>query len=975
MILRSTMPQRCRILIAFLSPCLRLAMLFMVASVHAGDIGEPLRMDLAGEWRFRLDPENRGMDERWFTQVLDDSVRLPGTTDENQKGTRIDESPIDRLARVWYWKGAAWYQRDVEIPESWAGKRITLSLERTKHVRVWVDDAFCGWNDSLSAPHVHDLSRVLKPGKHTISLLVDNSILPPVGPAHAVDERTQTNWNGVVGRIELKATDPVWVDEAQAYPDLSSGKVKVKAWLRNATGTPVKGWLIAHLRTRHGEQLNYHHKTEVQLDALGPEQTVEFTMDPDKPLPRWDEHHPQLVELDLWLRTSQGGASHENREVVRFGMREFTRSGGQLMINGVPVLLRGRLDCANYPLTGYPPMDRASWQRILGILKDWGINHVRFHSWCPPQAAFEVADEMGFYFQAELPNKRSAFNADDSKEAAVHNIDFLEPDLSNSKVSLYDYGKREGELIFRHFGNSPSFVMFTLGNELGRNDGMFQMVKYFRSIDPRRLYAQGSNNLHWNPSLAKGDDFWVAKSLEKSGRLIRGSDSVFNEGLVPHIDFRPPSTLVDYRAAIAGCPVPAIGHETGQFQVYPDFRDIAKFTGVTRARNFEIFRERLDKAGMLDQAQHFVDASGVLAAICYREDIEAALRTPGFGGFQLLDIQDFPGQGTALVGMLNDFMENKGFIQPAEWRQFCSEVVPLVRMEKYCWTTNEEFSGRIELAHYGPAELKRGSVDVFITAEDGKELVRCRMLNDGELKPGSLNPLGEFRFDFKLARLAVPQKLWLTVAVDGTRYRNRYPLWVYPPQVDTRVPEGVLVSRQFSDPETRRHLDAGGRVLLLPKLDRLPHSVGGAFQTDFWSPMFTQAAIKRGMEPPPGTLGILCDPESPAISAFPTESHSNWQWWQLVKHSRPIVLDDTAKDYRPVVQVIDNFARNHKLGLIFETRVGKGAMIVCAIDLPALQEFPEGRQMLHSLVQRAASEHFRPAAEIPVDLLGKLLPE
>lgn len=928
-------------------------------------------INLAGAWRFQLDADKVGVDQAWQTKILADQVKLPGTTDENQKGILKNDAPLDMLARVWFWKGAAWYQRDIEIPDTWAGKRVTLMLERTKNTRVWVDQTFCGWDDTLSAPQVFDVTKAMSPGKHTITVLVDNSVMPPVGPSHAVDERTQTNWNGVVGRIELKATDPVWIDEVQVVPDIKKNEVKLRAVLRNATGKPVTGTLKVSGQSTNIANTQSFRRQGMTVELGGERSEVNFTYAPDEKLPLWDEFSPALIHLVLVLETSGEAGKFSHGELVRFGMVEFTREGSQLMVNGKRAFLRGRLDCANYPITGYPPMDRVSWQRILKIQKDWGINHVRYHSWCPPAVAFEVADELGMYFQAELPNKRSAFKAPEGNAAAIHNIDFLAVNQSSDKVSLYDYGKREGELIAKWFGNSPSFVMFTLGNELGRDEGMFELVNYFRKMAPNRLYAQGSNNMHWKPSLAPGDDFWVAKSLEEKDRLIRGSDSVFNPGLMPHIDFREPSTMVDYIKAIEGTPVPAIGHETGQFQVYPDFRDIAKFTGVVRAKNYEIFRERLKQAGMLDQAQDFVYASGKLAAICYREDIEAALRTPGFGGFQLLDIQDFPGQGTALVGMLNDFMEPKGFIQADEWRKFCSETVPLIRMQGYTWTNEQNFSGKVQVAHYGATDFNDCTVSAVLTAGDGK-VIDTKEFTKVDLKTGFLNDVGEHAVKFADLGIKVPQKLVLTLSVKGTSYSNDYPLWIYPVKVDLDAPKGVMVAASFA--AARDHLASGGKVLLLPKLDKLPHSVGGAFQTDFWSPMFTQAAKKRGMEPPPGTLGILCNPKSPALAGFPTEFHSNWQWWQLVKHSRPIVLDDTADDYRPLVQSIDNFDRNHKLGVIFETKVGKGSLLVCAIDLPGLQNKPEGRQMLHSLQQYVGSDAFAPKHELATELLEKLLP-
>ena len=176
-------------------------------------------------------------------------------------------------------------------------------------------------------------------------------------------------------------------------------------------------------------------------------------------------------------------------------------------------------------------------------------------------------------------------------------------------------------------------------------------------------------------------------------KSVRGSFATVDAPL-GHVQIGPANTMTDYRRSIAGVRVPVIGHEVGQYTVFPDFREIAKYTGVLRARNLEIFREKLRAKGMLDQAEQFRQASGALAVLCYREDIEAALRTPGFGGFQLLDLQDFPGQGTALVGILDAFMDSKGLIEPKAWREFCSEVVPLVRMKKYAWTTGRDLYGR-----------------------------------------------------------------------------------------------------------------------------------------------------------------------------------------------------------------------------------------------------------------------------------------
>ncbi|MHC4087283.1 MAG: sugar-binding domain-containing protein [Planctomycetota bacterium] len=942
--------------------------ILVTCSVRAGHVLPTLPLN--GIWKFRLDAEDVGIAEQWYALEFDDTIQLPGTTDENHKGIKKDEQCIDRLSRVWYWKGPAWYQRRVTIPNAWDGKRITLFLERSKHTRVWVNRTFCGWEDTLSAPQVFDVTLAMTPGKHTLTVLVDNARLPPVGPSHAVDERTQTNWNGIVGKMELRATAPVWLEDVQVYPNAKEKKALVRTVVGNITGKAVSGQIAVECKSYNVDKPSAFKTQSLKVKAPERDNVIEFTYKPGDDVPLWDEFQPAMLRLNLNLETTAGEERYHDQRSVSFGMRDFTRKRNRLTINGRPVFLRGKNDCCFFPLTGYPPMDKAGWLRVLSIAKSYGINHYRFHSWCPPEAAFEAADELGVYFQAEVPNKRSGFQAPEDKEAARHNIDRFDVESTLRKKSLYEYAKREGELIFKAFGNHPSFVMFTLGNELGRNQGMFEIVAHFKKIDPRHLYAQGTNNVHWNPNLAVGDDFWVTGKTSKT-LPVRGS--FFQADYPnPHIEHASPSTMVDFSESISGIPVPVIGHETGQFQVYPDFREIPKYTGVVKARNLEIFRERLKAAGMLDQAHDFMRASGALSAICYREDIETALRTPGLGGFQLLDLQDFPGQGTALVGILNVFMESKGLIKPEVWRRFCSETVPLLRMKKYTWTTDETFIGLVQIAHYGPADLPDARVTWTVTGRDGRK-VAAGAFDTITIEQGKVFEVD--MFSLPLSHIEASQRLTVTLAIDGTKYRNDYDIWVYPPEVDTSVPSGVMVTDSFTAAATQKHFGGGGKVLLLPKLDQLPHSIKGSFQTDFWCfPMFRRGAERRGIEVAPGTLGLLCDPKTPALAEFPTEFHSDWQWWHLVKNSRPIILDDTPAGYCPIVQVIDNFQRNHKLGLIAETKVGKGGMLICVIDLPGHQDKAEARQLLHSLLTYIDSAAFDPKAELDGKLLKKLLP-
>jgi hypothetical protein len=403
-----------------------------------------------------------------------------------------------------------------------------------------------------------------------------------------------------------------------------------------------------------------------------------------------------------------------------------------------------------------------------------------------------------------------------------------------------------------------------------------------------------------------------------------------------------------------------IGHEIGQYTVYPNFNEISKYTGVMRARNFEQFRNKLASAGMIDQADAFFRASGRLAALCYREEIEAALRTPGFGGFQILDLQDFPGQGTALVGILDAFMDSKGLIAPEEWRQFCNPVVLLARFEKYAWSSNETFQARIQVAHYGPRDLARETLLWSLQDVQNRSIAKGR-IKARSIEQGGVRTLGDIAAALK--PVAQPSRITLHLSLEKSKIATSYPLWIYPQVLATNA--AVTVVRSF-DETARQVLADGGRVLLVAEAkSRLANTVGGGFTTDFWCwPMFHNV---------PGTMGLLCDPKQPALAGFPTDFHSHWQWFHILTNSQPVILDSLPKDFRPLVQIIDNLDRVHRLGLIFEAKVGAGRLLVCAADLPALSDKPEARQLMASLFSYAGSDKFNPVRELSADAIADLL--
>ena len=790
------------------------------------------RTDLAGSWEFALDPEGVMTAESEF----DDSISLPGTTDLAGKGNEPSETvETMRLTRRHSYVGKAWYRRRVTIPAAWSRKDVTLFLERTKATTLYLDGREIGSLNNISTPQEYNLGQ-LKPGFHTIEIMVDNSGGVPSGvirSSHMYSEDTQTNWNGIIGDIELR---------------VSPGK---------------------------------------------------------KRLTKAAERMPRLVI-----------------------------SEGQFMAGGHKVFLRGKHDACVFPLTGHTPMDKESWSEYLGKCADYGINHVRFHSWCPPEAAFEAADDLGIYLQPELPFWGT---------------------LAGDE--LLEYLKKEGLGIIKTYGHHPSFALFSLGNELwGEPEVMRDLVDVFRAEAPHILYTNGTNAYLGMKGYVEGMDFQATartgwEPYETFDNQVRSSFAfcdALDGGILNHFH---PGTNRNFAGALKLSPVPVISHETGQFQTYPDYSEIDKYTGPLAPLNLMEFRRRLEEAGLGDQAEDFHLASGEWAARLYKADVEMCLRTPGLGGFQLLDIQDYPGQGSAYVGILDAFMDSKGTVTPEEWLGWCDEIVPLAEFEKYCWTSGETFKANIKIADFSGG---KGVTAVSWSLSFGDAAPE----SSGQLTPKAedgLTDLGGIEVNLEAVKKPVEGCLSVkAVGGDGKEHVNSWPIWVYP---DKGVPDGkgILITRTL-DKAALRTLEEGGKVLLMPK--DTAGTVGGLFQTDYWNyRMFKRICENNGKPVSPGTLGILTDPEHPLFKEFPTARHTDWQWFPIIKASRPVILD-SHPEIKPIVQVIDNVERNHKLGLVYETSVGKGKLLVCASDLDSVMEYPEARAFKTALLDYMLSEDF-----------------
>ena len=880
-------------------------------------------LDLSGEWDTTLG-----------------KCVLPGTSDQSRLGAGVSDTlDTSKLTRLYPFEGKLVYEKDIRIPRRLAGRNIALTMERTKPSTLRVDGREIGHQTHIYAPHCYIIGP-LKPGMHHFAIQIDNTLdeVPDVLPAgHSYSESTQTNWNGILGEFRLEVLPDPYIKSIQVYPDVSSHTVEVK--VEAVSSKSVETTLKASVRSYNTDTRQKIRVPSEPVSLSAGLQTLEFTVDMTEDQLLWSEFHPSLYQIELSLAKDKASA--------HFGMKDFRVEDGRLVLNGNKIIFRGKHDALVFPLTGYPPMDLQSWIDVFTKAREYGINHYRFHSCAPPKAAFDAADIVGIYIQAELP---------------------MWGEVTAEEAGTKDFMLREGEMLLDQVGNSPSFMLMGLGNELsGDLDEMRLWVNGFRSRDNRHLYDFGSNNFLGYKGRQAGEDVLITCRTDgPDGNFhhVRSSFSFADADDGGIINEQRPRTDRDYAYVVSSAGIPIIGHETGQFQSYPDYSQIGKYTGVLYPYNLVEFKRRLEAAGMADQQKEFAAQSAAFAAECYKEDIEYYMRTPGMGGFEMLDLQDYPGQGSALVGILDAFLDSKGGMDAAAWRGFCGPLVPLAEFSDFCLSVGKGFEADVLLANYTES-VWTGSIDWALSDKSGWQKSGSFGMTASQ---GEVSPAGHISVSFD----GMENASELTLTLDAGGVVNHYTLWLYPD--DPVIDYGNVVACSKLDSIVLSQLESGAHVLFVPDHNDIEAvSVGGLFTPDYWNySMFRKISLMLDRPVSPGTLCVLVDSDHHLFDSFPTEAHSTWQWWSIARNSRPLILD-SLPGCRPLVQVIDNVERCHRLGIVTEFKVGEGKLLLCTCDLDSICDTPEGRQFKKSILDYMNSDYFAPEYGLSVDELEALL--
>ena len=892
----------------------------------------------------------------WNVELDDGStyeMTLPGTLDGNQIGYKDDgsnqripddglgnvekikfdkNSPIvARFTRKYAYEGAAKLTKQIS-GNKFDGKRVFLDIERGRCIRLFINEVEvpCWQEASISTPYIFEITDLLS-DQMDVTIIADNSYpnLPrkAILYSSAATDETQTNWNGIIGDFRLRSEEPTFLSDVRVY---HKGK-KLLVEVDISATAYFQGLLeLSSPALKENVQMQVVAKTgitTITISDLPCAADIKF----------WDEYESNLYELTAIL---QG----RDTKKVTFGVRDFTADDGRLALNGRAIFLRSEANCAVFPETGHPSMDVLEWKEILEMYKSYGVNCMRFHSWCPPKAAFVAADEIGMLMQPELSHwdPEEAFESDES----------------------YQYYQVELQQIIKTYANHPSFVMLTFGNELCTSaighKRMGEMLEQAKKLDSTRLYANGSNVHYGQMECDQKSDFYT--SFKLFDKHLRGT---FDGNAHPmgqidgYINNEYPSATRNFdaemtylRKSYAG---PVFGFEVGQFEVLPDFDELADFNGVTAPINYELIKEKVVAAGLLPKWKRYVEATGELSRIAYREEVEAILRTKEMSGISLLGIQDFPGQGTALVGMLNSHLQPKpfDFARPAAFEAFFRSQLPLVYLPKYTYESSENLVSEIKIANYGKAKLT-GPVLYELKGED---VLISGSLAECSCPCGMLTSVGTL--NIPLENIKKSTKLDLTITIDEAT--NVYPIWVYVPVVPI-CPKTVYETQRI-DEHAKQILAEGGIVYLSPAStkEQLPHSIQAQFTTDFWS---VGSFAKQ-----PGGMGQLIDAAHPIFDNFPTETHSNWQWWAIASR-RAIILPE----YMPtIITEMDSYAYLRPMTKLMECRCGKGKLLLSSMGLQELQEYPEARALLASIYTYLESGQFNPQHEIDIATIASLV--
>lgn len=878
---------------------------------------------------------------------LRDLLRQEGLLfeDEEEQTEMQEDAGPSRCTRKYTYEGPIRISRTVKWTER-PEHRVFLEVERARFLRLFVDETEVPYfsTPTLITPHVFELTGLIH-GEHLLTIVSDNSYrgMPREGilASNMASEDTQTNWNGLLGRILLREERSSFIERLT----VRTGSGKASCYMEIVTEEPGT-WQVS----LHSNALVKDYTRTVTLKR-GTTAVVIEGLELRENAACWDEGKGLLYEMTADLAG--------DRKTVLFGIRDLQiDERGRITLNSRTVFLRGTTDFAVRPETGYLPATEESWEAVFGAFRDYGANFVRFASCCPPEAAFSVADRMGILIMAELSLADSADAFSDDTSRAYYRHELLK--------------------LLRVFGNHPSLAVVSFGSRIGLKGEGSEFARHLlelaRRTDSSRFYAIGSG-------------------AKKEGRFTRDDGDVLCyselDGGMPEATRR----MAVIAADLGACPI------------LPDFSELDLFSGFIVPGHLLAMQKNMERAGLMSSWKRLIENSGENALLARRETVSRAFRNPRLSGVALLSLQDFPGRDSALFGVLNSHMIPKpfDFSDPKRFRTFFSDQVLSIELPAYSYVYGSDFRALVTCINYsgedslrevtwtltGPDIIASGSFPPVNAPSGGRTVLGCiraklitetdrasmeEPLTETEEEPADFeellkNPLAFLEQQLRLEEeeekreeTGIPEPVALTLTVRSGKFREDRPVYLYPPVLPV-CPDDVFEADGISL-DVLTILRSGGTVFLTPPAteEALPGSEATGFS----------ASLPRDPVHPDTvtTMGARIRKEHPVFRMFSTEDFSDLRWLRLMENSRAVEL---PRGVNPIIGELDSCRGTRKLGKLFEFRCLNGNVFFSCLGLKEKIHLPEGRNLLRSIYAYLDSYDFSPSDAVSLDELRSMI--
>lgn len=936
--------------------------------VPAGYAASREVVSLDGIWSFATDPENRGEAEKWFepaaklpamplsgyAPTANGTIRVPGIWDNQGYGKETDKVRHNFV-------GKGWYRRQVEIPQTWAGRRVFLLITgASRYSKVWVDAHFLGEHIGCLSVQEYDMTEFATPGTTvTVAIQVDSKQRWAVDSLYgtfSLADFMDIEWGGIWGHVRMEARSDAWLSDLFVQPDVPGSSCSASATLSGKAGLADTAKLAVF--DKAGRCVL---EVGVPVDsgmAAGQTIVVKASLSGAE---LWTPEAPTLYTGRLSLM--KGGEVLDAVESP-FGMRQFAIDGPYFLLNGKRLMLRGYGDDHIYPEEMAMPSDKEVHLRRLRIIKSYGFNHVRHHSAIMPPEYYDACDEIGMISTAEFPIcYHIALPGVGTKWRE------LVPAGTDPAAALDTY-RREWTAVVRQYRNHPSIISWVMGNELGQYDSLPKPRALFadiaRKYDPRRFFID-SDGVAWTVLHdPKNDrdmlDFYT----------IQFDDPGANPIDVPG-KFNSPRPLK-----------PSISHEAGNYVTFsrPDLID--QFRHNIKPFWLTENMAALKKLGYLQEAEQWAEKSERLYALLHKYNVEAIRKNRYLSGYHWWLFQDY---WTSSNGIVDHYFRPKS-IASGDVLKFNNDVVLLQDGLPRTYRGKNRLELKLLVSNFSPGALQ-GSLRWRVNVGDRSVADEQHALSK-PVPQGELVEVG--RIDVAMPEVESPARLKITLALaaEGRQLSNDWTSWLYPAVIrpaGAAVPvfadeiyfkqypgwnlqhipaKGELGSRAVyltSWPCDSRIVDAmkrGAGVVLIDGTDQLMKSRPITFRTSWWR------AGEKPWDNKNHTGTFVYD--HPVTRAMAPDGWCDDGWFHLIQGSTKLELEAAPARPAVIIRGLPGMYAVKDSALLFEVGVEQGALLVSGLNHRGSQGRPESEWLVARLIDHAAGLR-QPKATWPASFL------